>query len=174
MFSASWVAIIFSLSSPGTPLAPRSALVGLALGVYPALDGLATLVELRAMAGSVLQGLLWCNLVAGLTAAIGILWLTGSLDTEVHTFGLWAIASGGIQLTLGVLRQRSLKGQWLMIISGGGSIVAGIAFAGLTGSSVAGLPALARYSIGGAVWYCLTAGWLLLSGRISSSVFSRE
>ena len=173
VFSASWVAIIFSLSSPGTPLAPRSALVGLALGVYPALDGLATLVELRAIASPVLQRLLWCNLGAGLTAAIGILWLTGSLDAEIRTFGLWAIVSGGIQLILGVLRQWSLKGQWLMIISGGGSIVAGITFAGLTGSSAAGLPALAQYSIGGAVWYFLTAGWLLLSGRISSSVFSR-
>jgi hypothetical protein len=52
-----------------------------------------------------------------------------------------------------------------MIISGAGSVFAGISFTGWTGSPSAGLAALAQYSAGGAVWYLLTALWLSVRGR---------
>lgn len=161
--AVAWVVSVSALASPTTPHAPRSAIVAVVLAVYPALDGLATLVDLRVAPGSAWQRLLWCNLVAGLMTAGGIVWLAGSLGAQIRVFGLWAIASGGIQLVLGAIRQWSLKGQWLMIISGGGSVAAGITFAGLAGSATPGLPALVQYSAGGAVWYLLTAGWLFLS-----------
>lgn len=160
--AVAWVVSVSALASPAAPHAPRSAIVAVVLAVYPALDGLATLVDLRVAPGSAWQRLLWCNLVAGLMAAASILWLAGSLGAEIRAFGLWAIVSGGIQLVLGAIRQWSLKGQWLMIISGGGSVTAGITFAGLAGSATPGLPVLVQYSLDGAVWYLLTAGWLLL------------
>jgi hypothetical protein len=55
-----------------------------------------------------------------------------------------------------------------MIVSGAGSIIAGAAFAGPSGPSTTGLSALARYSLGGAVWYLLTAIWLFGPARASS------
>lgn len=160
--AVAWVVSVSALASSAAPHAPRSAIAAVVLAVYPALDGLATLADLRVAPGSAWQRFLWCNLVAGFMAAASILWLAGNLSAEIRAFGLWAVASGGIQLALGAIRQRSLKGQWLMIISGGGSVAAGITFAGLAGSATPGLPALVQYSLGGAVWYVLTAGWLFL------------
>jgi len=63
-------------------------------------------------------------------------------------------------IVLAAQRQRVLHGQWLMIISGAGSVFAGISFTNWTGTPPAGLTALAQYSAGGAVWYLLTALWL--------------
>jgi uncharacterized membrane protein HdeD (DUF308 family) len=83
----------------------------------------------------------------------------------MSVFGAWAIVSGGIQLALAVRRRRTLGGQGLMIISGAGSVAAGTTFIHWTGSSGAGLVALAQYSAGGAVWYLLAALWLFLAGR---------
>jgi uncharacterized membrane protein HdeD (DUF308 family) len=160
--AVAWVASVSELASLVAPHAPRSGTVAVVLAAYPALDGLATLADLRVVSGSSWQRLLCCNLVAGLMAAASILWLAGNLSAEIRAFGVWAIASGGIQLVLGAIRQRSLNGQWLMIISGGGSVAAGITFAGLAGPATPGLPALVQYSLGGAVWYLLTAGWLFL------------
>jgi uncharacterized membrane protein HdeD (DUF308 family) len=173
-FSAIWVAIVFSLSSSVTSHSSSSVPIGIVLGTYPAVDGLATLVDLRLPPGSSLQGLLWLNLVAGVIGAVSIVWPAGDLDAEVRAFGTWAIASGGVQLVLGVTRQWSLKGQWLMILSGGGSIVAGTTFLTLHGSSSVGLLALAQYSLGGAVWYLLTAALLTISAHISLSAIKGE
>ena len=47
-----------------------------------------------------------------------------------------------------------------MIVTGGGSIAAGTAFVHWTGSQAAALHTLEQYSIGGAVWYAITACWL--------------
>jgi hypothetical protein len=165
--SVIWVMVIVSL---GSSVGPHSSitLIAAALAVYPGLDGLATLVDLRILSSASVRRLLWCNQAAGFTAAALILVLSGSVDSKIRLFGLWAIASGGIQLTLGASRQAWLKRQWLMIISGGGSVVAGLTYASWVGSGSAGLSALEQYSLGGAAWYLITAGWFLASGRSGS------
>ena len=88
-----------------------------------------------------------------------------SLAAAIVVFGLWAILTGAIMIFLAVGRLRLLRGQWLMIISGAGSVFAGVTFTNFTGSTAAGLAALAQYSAGGAVWYLLSALWLSLPGR---------
>jgi hypothetical protein len=173
-FAAIWVTLVLVLSSSTTKSGSQGLLVGVALGSYPGVDGLATFVDLRTARGSSVHWLLWSNLVAGIVAAIGIVWLNGNLGAQVRAFGIWAIASGVIQLVLGVIRQSSFKGQWPMIISGGGSIVAGITFAGLAGTSAEGLPALAQYSIGGAIWYLAMVGWLIIATRIHSTTLTGD
>ena len=47
-----------------------------------------------------------------------------------------------------------------MVISGAGSIFAGIAFLRWSGSAHDGLAVLIQYSTGGAIWYVITALWL--------------
>ena len=73
--------------------------------------------------------------------------LVADLSSAVTVFGAWAVATGLIQVFLAVVRLRDrLKGQWPMIISGAGSIFAGSAFLGWTGTPSNALTALAQYS----------------------------
>jgi hypothetical protein len=165
--SAVWVTIILELAPTATVDASRGVIFSIALAAYPAIDGLATLVDLRLTPSPAWRRLLWCNVLAGLAAASDIVWRPGSLEGNVRIFGIWAVVSGGTQLVLGVIRRGTRRGQWPMMISGGGSIVAGITFARAAESSATDLTALGQYAVGGAVWYLLTAGWFFfpLGGR---------
>jgi len=157
-FSVLWVALVYTLSSTGTTGGTVSLLGGVMLVVYPVSDAIATLVDLRQAAAGWPQLVnLGSDLVA--VAAIGIAARSGLADA-IAAFGGWAVLSGIIMIVLAAQRQRVLHGQWLMIISGAGSVFAGISFTNWTGTPPAGLTALAQYSAGGAVWYLLTALWL--------------
>jgi hypothetical protein len=70
----------------------------------------------------------------------------------MDTFAAWAIISGAIQLAVGAGRLGQLDGQWPMIISGAGSIIAATTFIDYNRSPASALHALAQYSIGGAIW----------------------
>jgi uncharacterized membrane protein HdeD (DUF308 family) len=125
---------------------------GILLVVHPVSDAVATVVDLRrAAAGWPQLANLGSDLVA--VAAIGIAARSGLADATV-AFGAWAVLSGALMIVLAVRRQRVLHGQWLMIISGLGSVFAGISFTGWTGSPSAGLTALAQYSAGGGSGTC--------------------
>jgi uncharacterized membrane protein HdeD (DUF308 family) len=87
-------------------------------------------------------------------------------DDQVHVFGMWAVISGALQVSLAVRRRHAgVHGQWLMILSGAGSLVAGITFIGWVGTSHTALTTVAQYSAGGAVWYVLTVLWLAFTAR---------
>jgi uncharacterized membrane protein HdeD (DUF308 family) len=171
-FSALWVALVFTLAAAGTAGGRVSFLGGLLLVGYPVSDAAATAFDLRRAAAGWPQLL---NLGSDLVAAVAIGVAAGSgLAAAITAFGGWAVVSGVIMIILAVRRQRVLRGQWLLIISGAGSVFAGISFAGWTGSPSAGLTALAQYSAGGAVWYLLTALWLWLRGRLTNGAVARE
>jgi uncharacterized membrane protein HdeD (DUF308 family) len=162
-FSALWVALVLALASARTGGGTVSFLGGILLVAYPVSDAVATVVDLRRAAAGWPQLVnLGSDLVA--VSVIGIAAGSGLADAIV-TFGGWAVLSGVIMIILAARRQRVLHGQWIMIISGAGSVLAGISFTGWTGSPSAGLTALAQYSAGGAVWYLLTALWLWLRTR---------
>jgi uncharacterized membrane protein HdeD (DUF308 family) len=123
----------------------------------------ATLADLRRGAAEWPQRL---NLAADLAAAAAILLAVRSGPYEtIPAFGAWAIVTGAIMIVLAVLRRRAVRGHWLVIVSGAGSVFAGLRFTGWTGSLAAGLAALAQYSAGGAAWYLLTAVWLFRAAR---------
>jgi uncharacterized membrane protein HdeD (DUF308 family) len=154
-FSALWVALVLSRASGARP----SLLAEVLLVIYPAADGLAAIVTIRSEPTAP-RGLSHLNLAVGGVAALAIGGTIGSrLAAAIAIFGAWAVVSGGLMIIL-ALRQRALGGQWLMIISGAGSVLAGTTFVTWDGSPAAGLRALAQYSAGGAVWYLLAAGWL--------------
>jgi hypothetical protein len=164
-FSASWVALVFSLASAQTEEATVGLLAGTLLVIYPVSDAIATLFDLRS--GPIVTR--WprrFNLAADLAAAPAILVaLHSNLADAITVFGVWAIGTGAVMIFLAARRQRVLSGQWLIIISGAGSVFAGTTFVSWAGSSSAGLTALAQYSAGGAVWYLLTAVWLSWTAR---------
>ncbi len=163
-FSLVWVAFVYSSTSAMGSGARLSVLASVFLIAYPISDVVATLFDIRVSRGRRWSYPQYLNLAAGVGAAGGIAAVVWSdLPSAITVFGAWAVATGLIQAFLAVIRLRDrLKGQWPMIISGVGSIFAGSAFLGWTGTSSAALTVLAQYSAGGAVWYILTAFWLLV------------
>lgn len=159
-FSALWVALVHWLASVPSGEGTIGVLGGTLVVIYPVSDAVGTLFDLRS--GSIAtRWLHHLNLAADLAAALTILvavW--SSLASAITVFGVWAIGTGAVMIFLAARRQQISGGQWLMIISGAGSVVAGTTFVSWKGSPSAGLTALAQYSAGGAVWYLLAAVWL--------------
>jgi uncharacterized membrane protein HdeD (DUF308 family) len=170
-FSAAWVALVAALASSTAPGATPGALAGILLACYPVSDAVATTFDLRANRADSRRWPQQVNQVAGVAAAGEILFASLSgLAAAITAFGIWAVVSGVIMAVLAVRRRRVLRGQWLMLISGAGSVFAGITFIGWTGTPAAGLAILAQYSAGGALWYLLAGLWLLRSARPSTAV----
>lgn len=172
-FSAFWVALVFSLASAPAADGRLGWLAASLLVVYPVSDAVATFADIRS--GRIAAGLVqWLNLAADLAAAVAVLVAVQSgLGAAITVFGAWAVVSGAVMIYLAVRRQRPLGGQWLLVISGAGSVLAGTTFVGWTGSASAGLGALAQYSAGGAIWYLLTALWLTRSARPRQGAVAR-
>jgi uncharacterized membrane protein HdeD (DUF308 family) len=169
--SAAWVTLVSVLASSAQPGSRPGLLAGILLACYPVSDAVATLFDLRANRAAPPRWPQQLNLVAGLAAAGGILIaLLSGLAAAITAFGIWAVVSGAIMAVLAVRRRRVLRGQWLMLISGAGSVFAGITFIDWTGSPAAGLAVLAQYSAGGALWYLLAGLLLLRSVRPSTAV----
>lgn len=167
-FSIAWVALVFMLASSATPGDTLGVLAGILLVCYPVSDAMATVFDLRASRRAPSRWLQQINLMAGVAGAGGILIaLLAGLSAAITVFGIWAVASGIIMAVLALRRRRVLGGQWLMIISGAGSVFAGITFIGWTGTLATGLAVLAQYSAGGALWYLLAGFWLLSSARLT-------
>ncbi|MBV9792751.1 MAG: hypothetical protein JO016_02325 [Actinobacteria bacterium] len=164
-FSLFWVALVFSLARTQTGAATVGLVGGALLVIYPVADAVATLFDLRS-GPAVARWPQRLNLAADLTAAPAVLVaLRSSLAAAIAIFGVWAIGTGALMICSAAGRQRVLSGQWLLIISGAGSVLAGTTFVTWTGSPSAGLIGLARYSAGGAVWYLLAAVWLSWAAR---------
>lgn len=164
VFSGLWVALVLSVGVSTDPGAPVGALIALLLGVYPAADLAASIADLRSDATGRATAPQWINAIADTAAVILIaVGASHSLTAAMDVIAGWAIVSGAIQLILGVRRLGRVRGQGLMIISGGGSIFAGTTFIDWSQSPSTAVHTLAQYSIGGAVWYLLTALWLLLA-----------
>jgi uncharacterized membrane protein HdeD (DUF308 family) len=164
-FSAFWVALVFALASAQAADRTVGWLVASLLVIYPVSDAVATAFDIRSsrVAAGCAQRL---NLAIDIAAAVCVLVdIQSSVAAAITAFGAWAILSGAVMIYVGVLRQRPLGGQWPLIVSGAGSVLAGTTFVGWTGSAAAGLGALAQYSAGGAIWYLLTALWLTRAAR---------
>lgn len=167
-FSALWVTLVYWLASVPSGEGTISVLGGPWWTSTPVSDAVGTLFDLRS--GSIAtRWLHHLNLAADLAAALTILVaLWSSLASAITVFGVWAIGTGAVMISLAARRQEIVRVQRLMIISGSGSVIAGTTFASWTGSPSAGLAVLGRYSAGGAVWYLLAAAlpsWTAHSGR---------
>jgi uncharacterized membrane protein HdeD (DUF308 family) len=174
-FSAVWVALVNTATPSTHSGATVSILAGLLLVVYPISDAAATVVDLRTDTTGRSRLPQHVNAAtstaAAVTVAIGV---SVSLATAMDIFAVWAIISGAIQLTVGAQRLRQLRGQWPMIISGAGSIFAGTTFIDWSRPPSSALHALAQYSIGGAIWYLLTALWLLRARTAAPAIVAHD
>lgn len=158
VFSLIWVTLVFttsaSLKSPDTPTVIAAAL----LVIYPLWDVIATLLERRLAGNGSTSRIGTINMALGLAATIGmIIAVFSTIGHALLVFGVWAFLSGAIQLVTAIRRQRTVGAQWPMIISGGLSVIAGVAFASMSGSATSGLSTLAGYSAFGAFWFLVSA-----------------
>jgi len=151
-FSVSWV-ILMALFGK-TSMAIASVL----LIIYPAWDVVGTFLDLRANQPNASKTPQYINAAISsvATVAVGIALQKGVPQTLI-VFGSWAILTGLIQLILGLRRRKLLGGQWLMIISGGQSVLAGTSFILLAHDPTKGLASLGGYAAFGAFYYLLAA-----------------
>ncbi|TQJ92439.1 hypothetical protein [Streptomyces sp. SLBN-31] len=151
VFAAAWAALLLVSGSELT--------VGtkLLLFVYPAFDVAASVVDARsARAAAPLKGL-YTNMAVSALAAVGVaIASTSGVADVLRVWGAWAVASGLIQLLVGVAR-RPMGGQWAMILSGGISVLAGAGFIRGAAQDDPSLAALAGYATLGGIFFLASA-----------------
>ncbi|MEV6631695.1 hypothetical protein AB0M54_13190 [Actinoplanes sp. NPDC051470] len=91
------------------------------------------------------------------------------VPADLLVWGVWAVVAGVIQLAVGLSRRR-LGGQWAMIVSGAGSVLAGSGFAIMSGQNGAGLTNLAGYAVVGGVFFLISALRLGRAARTAKAV----
>jgi uncharacterized membrane protein HdeD (DUF308 family) len=128
------------------------------LASYPVIDVLASIVGARGATGS--SGRALCINAAISTLAVAAIAATAfgvDAGAALAAFGAWAAVSGAIQLALAIRRHRAQGRQLPLIVSGGLSTIAGIAFIAGSGMDHAHLTMVAGYMALGALLFLLSA-----------------
>jgi uncharacterized membrane protein HdeD (DUF308 family) len=127
------------------------------LASYPAIDVVASIAGARGTDASALA--LRVNAAIGVLAvvAIGVTAFGADAGATLAAFGAWAAVSGAIQLAVGVHVRRTEGRQLPMIVSGGLSTIAGLAFVASSGMEDAHLASVGGYMALGAVLFLLSA-----------------
>ena len=125
------------------------------LVAYPLWDAIATILELRLTGnGRALDRVRVGNVVLSVAATGAmVIAVFSTVKATLIVFGVWALVSGAIQLTVAIRRRRTVGAQWPTMISGSLSILAGLFFTATSGSASSGLSRLAGYSAFGAFWF---------------------
>jgi uncharacterized membrane protein HdeD (DUF308 family) len=107
--------------------------------------------------------------ILSLVTTVGIaIALAVSMNPMLAVFGVWAITSGFLQITAAVRRRAIYRAQWLMILSGAQSVIAGAFFlrqAMLPG--LYGINDIVPYAAFGAFYFLMSGAWLIVSGTRS-------
>jgi len=162
LFSIGWiVAAIVSATLSGS----QSALASVLLVIYPAWDAVANLVDARVNGGLKANPAQSLNVaVSTITTLAVIVAVLNSTYAVLAVFGVWAILSGLLQLSAAVRRWRIYGAQWVMVLSGAQSALAG---AFMISKSFAAAPPsildIAPYAGFGAFYFLLSAVWMTVA-----------
>jgi uncharacterized membrane protein HdeD (DUF308 family) len=166
-----WAGLLaLALSSKGS-LTPQESVPAFAVALlilYPVIDLVASLIDARTQRqltpGNAATQLVNAA-ISAVAAVVIVVTASHGADAILRTFGVWAILTGLIQLTLGILRRRhGTPGQWPMILSGSISTLAGLGFVQMATKSDINLTSLAGYATLGAIFFLFSA-WRLHSRR---------
>ncbi|RST51938.1 DUF308 domain-containing protein [Variovorax sp. DXTD-1] len=153
-FSFAWVALAFTLAKESPTLAS-----GLLI-VYPAWDALANLQDARMTGGAKANPTQILNAwISGLVTAAVVASLALKLQIILAFFGGWAIVAGLLQLATAIRRRKGDRGQWVMMLSGAQSALAGGFFVAQQGSAAPAVQTFGGYAAVG-------AGYFLISGLV--------
>ena len=158
-FSAVWVATAFGVAK-NVP-----ALAAIMLAGYPAWDGIANFVDARRNGGLGRNKTQLLNFIVSLITTVAVAGALGdSMNSVLVVFGVWAGFAGIFQLATGVRRWKSHGAQWVMILSGAQSALAGFLFVKMAGGSgPVGITTVAPYAAFGAFYFLVSAVWLMVS-----------
>ena len=150
-FAVVWAALVFAFAGSLGPVA------GILLVIYPAFDLAAAAFDARSSRPAGSTRLLYVNMALSLLAAIGLgIAATSGAPAVLTVWGAWALTAGAVQLAVGISR-RALGGQWVMIISGGLSVVVGALFIAMAGGASASLTSLGGYATLGGIFFLISA-----------------
>jgi uncharacterized membrane protein HdeD (DUF308 family) len=145
----------------GSRLGPATAVL---VVLYPLFDVAAAVVDARSSTPASRWGL-YLNIAISLVAALGLGFaFTSGIPAVLRVWGGWAVTAGLIQLVVGTTR-RGLGGQWPMMLSGGISVLAGIAFVLMAAGPNPALGSVAGYAALGGIFFLVSA---LRLGRAST------
>jgi uncharacterized membrane protein HdeD (DUF308 family) len=133
---------------------------GILLVIYPLIDVVASLIDARTQRGSARLILLAGAATSAIAAvALGVA-ATGTVADALAVFGVWAFLSGSAQLAVALRRRAQLGNQWPMLLAGGFSVVAGVAWIIASTGANPMLSMLAIYAATGGIDFLVQA-WLL-------------
>lgn len=157
-FSIAWIvaAILFSVQ-PG--------LAAFLLVIYPLWDALANLVDARVNGGLKANPSQALNVVVSMITGLAVIVAVGNGPYAVlAVFGIWAILSGLLQLYTGARRWHAYGAQWVMILSGAQSALAGGFMIGRSlGATAPTILDVVPYAGFGAFYFLLSAIWLVVA-----------
>ncbi|TFV58209.1 DUF308 domain-containing protein [Mycobacterium sp. PS03-16] len=159
--SVLWVAAALAVGHQSALLA------AVLLVLYPAWDAVANVADARRNGGMRRNTTQAVNAaVSGLTTiAVGIALAVG-LNAVLGVFGVWAGLSGLLQLATAVRRRQAVGAQWVMVLSGAQSTLAGLMFLVKAGAAeTPGVADIAPYAAFGAFYFLMSALWLTVSAR---------
>jgi uncharacterized membrane protein HdeD (DUF308 family) len=163
-FSIWWIAIAVVVSGQAT-------LASLLFVIYPAWDAVANLADARSNGGLKVNRTQALNVVVSTITALAVL-LAVMKDTHavLAVFGVWAILSGLLQLATGVTRWRTYGAQWVMILSGAQSALAGgFMISRSVGAAVPTILDVAPYAGFGAFYFLVSAIWMTVAASRKTS-----
>jgi hypothetical protein len=159
-FSFAWVALSLTLAKHSPVLA-----TGLLI-VYPAWDALANLLDVRMTGGAranPAQALnIWISSLVTLAVAASFAF---AWQIALAIFGTWAIVAGLLQLAAAIRRRKDNSGQWVMMLSGAQSALAGGFFVAQQGNGAPVLQTVVGYAGVGAVYFLISALVLVFRGN---------
>lgn len=165
VFSIVWVAVALAA---GTKVPTIAAIL---LVIYPAWDAAANWVDGGRSGGLAANKTQRINVWAsGLTTIAVVLALEAGMAAVIAVMGVWAIASGLLQLGTAVRRWKGHGAQWVMVLSGAQSALAGGFF--IAQSQMATPPSIANiagYAGVGAFYFLLSAIWLTFKEKRSGA-----
>jgi hypothetical protein len=159
-FSVCWVVAAFTLGQNPTIAAAL-------LLIYPAWDAVANYLDASRSGGLARNPTQAVNLAVSLLAAIAVLvtqQMSGALVLSV--FGIWALLSGLLQLGTAIRRWKTSGAQWVMILSGAQSGLAGGFFFAQSVMPAApqAISIIPGYAALGAIYFLISAVWLTVEG----------
>ena len=165
-FSIVWIALAITIA-PTAPLFAATLLVA-----YPAWDAIANYIDAMKNGGLKANLSQTLNLAVSALTTVGVaIALGASMNAVLAVFGVWAILSGLFQLLTAVRRWKSYGAQWVMILSGAQSALAGaFFFKQAAGSVTPEITAIAPYVAFGAFYFLVSAIWLTVKDARSRAV----
>lgn len=162
-FSVAWIAAAILSQN-------QTAIMSLLLVIYPAWDAIANLADARANGGLAANRSQMLNVMAStVMTAIVIIAVMQSSYAVLAVFGVWAILSGLLQLYTGVRRWRSYGAQWVMILSGAQSTLAGgFMISRSVGDAMPTILDIVPYVGFGAFYFLLSGLWLTVTAYRSA------